>query len=91
MSYATHKATTKPAAKPVQSVDTLPDSAYIRSAQLVSENGRPGLLPFGNSTLWRKVRAKEFPAPVRLSERVTAWRLGDVRAWLVKQQQGGKP
>ena len=32
--------------------------------------------------LWRKVKAGHFPKPVKLSERVTAWRVEDVRAWL---------
>jgi len=60
-----------------QSIDALPFGAYIRAQQLV-----PGILPFSNSTLWRKVRAGEFPKPVKLSERVTAWRVEDVRQWL---------
>jgi hypothetical protein len=44
--------------------------------------GRRGLLPFSDTTLWRKVRAQQFPAPVKLSSRVTAWRVEDVRAWM---------
>ncbi len=45
-------------------------------------DGQPGIVPFSSATLWRKVKAAEFPAPVKLSERVTAWRVEDVRAWL---------
>lgn len=68
--------------------DALPDSAYLREAQLVPSSKRPGVpavLPFSPPTLWRKVRAGTFPKPVKLSERVTAWRVGDVRAWLAAQ------
>ena len=68
--------------------DALPDSAFIRESQLVQSPKRPGLpapLPFSAPTLWRKVKNKSFPAPVRLSERVTAWRVGDVRAWMAAQ------
>ncbi|WP_240791975.1 helix-turn-helix transcriptional regulator [Rhodoferax bucti] len=36
-------------------------------------------------TLWRKVKSESFPTPVKLSVRVTAWRCGDVRAWLKAQ------
>jgi predicted DNA-binding transcriptional regulator AlpA len=50
---------------------------------------RRGLLPFSNATLWRKVAAGEFPAPVKLSNRVTAWRCEDVRAWM--EQLDGSP
>ena len=44
--------------------------------------GRPGMVPFSAATLWRKVAAGEFPAPVKLSERVTAWPIVAVRYWL---------
>lgn len=63
-------------------IDSLPDSAFVREANLVSKRGKMGYLPFTSGTLWNKVKAGDFPKPVKLSERVTAWRLGDVRAWL---------
>ena len=65
--------------------DDLADSALLRESQLVQSPKRPhgtAPLPFSAATLWRKVQAGTFPKPVRLSERVTAWRVGDVRAWL---------
>ncbi|KRD23889.1 hypothetical protein ASE39_24180 [Acidovorax sp. Root267] len=65
--------------------DALPDSAFIREAQLVQSPKRPNSpapLPFSAPTLWRKVKAGTFPKPHRLSERVTAWKVGDVRAWI---------
>ncbi len=48
-------------------------------------DGSPGLVPFSSATLWRKVKAGDFPAPTKLSERVTAWRVEDVRQWLDAQ------
>jgi len=45
-------------------------------------------VPFSSATLWRKVKSGEFPAPKKLSERVTAWRVEDVRQWL--NTQAGK-
>lgn len=60
--------------------DDLPDTAFAREAQLV-----PSPLPFSSATLWRKVRAKKFPAPIKLGERMTAWRVGDVRKWIAEQ------
>jgi prophage regulatory protein len=64
--------------------DVLPDSAFIRESQLVQSRIKFTLapLPFSAPTLWRKVKAGTFPKPVKLSERVTAWRVGDVREWL---------
>jgi hypothetical protein len=40
------------------------------------------IVPWSAATLWRKVKAEQFPAPVKLSEGVTAWRVEDVRAWI---------
>lgn len=69
--------------------DALPDSGYVRAAQLAQSYKRPGVpapLPFSEPTLWRKVKEGSFPAPVKLSERVTAWNVGTVRAWMAAQE-----
>jgi prophage regulatory protein len=55
----------------------LPDEGYVRQSQLI-----PIIVPFSPATLWRMVKNQEFPAPVKLSERVTAWRVEDIRAWM---------
>ena len=68
--------------------DALPDSAFIREAQLVRSPKRPGvaaLLPFSAPTLWRLSKIGAFPAPVKLSSRVTAWNVGSVRRWMAEQ------
>jgi len=57
--------------------DLLPDGGFVRQSQLI-----PSVVPFSGPTLWRKVKAGKFPAPVKLSAQVTAWRVSDVRAWL---------
>ena len=75
----------------VLSLDNLPDSAMIRAGQLITRPGRPGLLPFGNTTLWRQVKAEKFPKPVKLFDNVTAWKVGDVRAWLAQREGKATP
>jgi prophage regulatory protein len=66
--------------------DALPNSGYVREAQLVQSPKRPNApLPFSAPTLWRKVKAGTFPKPIKLSERVTAWNVGTVRAWMTAQ------
>ncbi len=42
----------------------------------------PVPLPFSSPTLWRRVRDGSFPKPTKLSSRVTAWKVADVRAWI---------
>lgn len=63
--------------------DELPDSALLRESQLVPKRkGMPALLPISAPTLWRMVKAGDFPAPIKLTGRITAWRAGEVRNWL---------
>lgn len=50
---------------------------YLRQSELI-----PTVVPFSPATLWRKVKKGEFPAPVKLSKRITAWRREDVVNWL---------
>lgn len=57
--------------------DNLPATGYVRQSQLI-----PSPVPFSSATLWRKCKSGDFPKPVKLSERVTAWRVEEVRAWL---------
>ncbi|NMM76081.1 transcriptional regulator [Rhodococcus sp. SRB_17] len=68
--------------------DHLPDSALLREADLVRSPKRPHAtppLPFSAPTLWRMAKAGTFPKPIKLSQRVTAWKVGDVRAWIAAQ------
>lgn len=56
---------------------TLPETGFIRQKQLISS-----IVPFSRTTLWWMVKDGTFPAPVKLSSGVTAWRVEAVRAWL---------
>ena len=61
-------------------LSALPDCALVRERQLLP------VLPFSSPTLWRKIKRGQFPAPIRLDTgRITAWRWGDVKAWLDAQ------
>ncbi len=56
---------------------TLPTTGYVRQAQLI-----PGIVPVSGSTWWRWVKSGKAPKPVKLSDRITAWRVEDIRAFL---------
>lgn len=58
----------------------LPEVGFIRQAQLI-----PAIVPFSNATLWRKVKDGSFPAPVKLSPRVTAWEASKIRQWIAER------
>jgi len=55
---------------------TLPADGFIRQSQFLR------LVPFSPATLWRKVATGRAPQPVKLGERITAFRVEDVRRYL---------
>ena len=76
------------AAKPLHATESgaannpspcLPDTGFLRQRQVLA------FVPISKSTLWRQVRARSFPSPVKLSVGVTAWRAEDVRRWITEQ------
>jgi len=58
--------------------ESLPSNAIVRLSTLLSW----GIVPFSASTLWRKCKTGEFPAPLKISKCVTGWRVKDLRCWL---------
>lgn len=58
--------------------DRLPDGAIIRLPTLKA------VLSVSAGTIWRLARAGTLK-PIKLSSRVTGWRVGDVRAYLTAQ------
>jgi predicted DNA-binding transcriptional regulator AlpA len=68
------------AAAPVQQrAPALPETGFLRQPQVL------GLVPISKSTLWRRVQARTFPEPVKLSTRITVWRIEDIRIWIAQQ------
>lgn len=48
----------------------------------------PRMLPFSPATLWRKVKAGDFPQPIRVSPGITAWSLAEIETWLSSKPVG---
>jgi predicted DNA-binding transcriptional regulator AlpA len=53
---------------------------YLRLKDLLK------FLPFSSATIWRKSKKGEFPAPVKLSEGITAWKTSAVREYLQSKE-----
>jgi predicted DNA-binding transcriptional regulator AlpA len=64
----------------------LPETGYLRLPQIVGKPATerdPGiapLIPVSRSTWWAGVRSGRYPKPIKLGERITAWRVEDIRA-----------
>jgi prophage regulatory protein len=65
-----------------------PSTGFVRIDALVGP-GRP--IPFSRSSLWAMVAEGRFPPPVKLSARVTAWRVEDVRAYIADPEGWREP
>ena len=62
--------------------NTLPETGFIRLPVVLS------LIPVSKSTLYDGIKKGIYPAPVKLSERTSAWRVEDIRSLI--SQFGGK-
>ena len=61
----------------------------INKGQAKNISARPaskGMIGVSDKTIWQWVKNGEFPAPIKLSDSVTVWRLSDVHAWM--QEKG---
>jgi prophage regulatory protein len=63
---------------------TLPETGFLRLNEVLK------LYPVGKSTFWEGCKTGKFPKPVKLSERVTAWRAEDIRELIKSKSQGGE-
>lgn len=65
-------------------IDTvqIPVTGYLRLAQIVGDKKRkiPAIIPIGRTTWLDGVKSGKYPAPYKLSERTTAWRVEDILA-----------
>lgn len=57
-------------------VQQLPTTGFIRLPEVLS------FIPVSRSTWWAWVKSGKAPKPVKLSERVTAWKAADIRAMI---------
>ena len=57
----------------------LPATGYVRRKVLLQN------LPFSDATLRRMVADGRFPKPIKLSPRVPAWKVAEVREWIAQR------
>ncbi len=62
--------------KGVHALSDLPVDGFVRQPQVLR------LVPFSSATLWRRIAAGRVPRPVKLGDRITAWRVADIRQFM---------
>ncbi|WP_412756288.1 helix-turn-helix transcriptional regulator [Legionella bozemanae] len=67
----------------------LPQTGYLRLNQILGNKKTnpqiPALIPVGKSTWWAGVKTGQFPKPVKLGPRITAWRVEDIRKLIERE------
>ena len=57
---------------------SLPASGFVRDKQILQ------FIPVSRSSWWQGVKDGRYPKPIKLSKRVTVWRVEDIRALIEK-------
>lgn len=68
----------------------LPETGFLRLPQIIGDakRGIPAVIPVSKSSWWAGCKSGQYPKPVKLGPRTTAWAVGDIRA-LIDATQGG--
>lgn len=65
-------------------MNQLPETGFLRLSQIIgnpkAKPPTPPIIPVKKSTWWAGCKSGRFPAPVKLSSRVTVWRVEDIRS-----------
>ena len=64
----------------------LPETGYLRLRQIIGDKNTPPLIPVSKSTWWAGVKSGRYPKPVKLSVRITAWKVEDIRTLIDELQ-----
>jgi prophage regulatory protein len=68
---------------PVSISAILPAEGYVRLPQIIGDPKatppRPAVIPVSKSTWWEGCKTGRYPAPIKLSPRVTVWHVDAIR------------
>ena len=57
----------------------LPATGFLRLPAIIAPHGP---IPVSKSTWWAGIKTGRYPKPVKLSARISAWRVEDIRAFI---------
>jgi len=57
------------------------EKGFLRINQIVGDRakGIPAIIPVSRSSWWAGVKTGRYPKPLKLSERITVWRMSDIQ------------
>lgn len=65
----------------------LPETGFVRLLQIIgnpkADPPIPAIVPISKSTLWNWVKMGRFPPPIKLSNRITVWKIEVIREYLM--------
>lgn len=53
--------------------NSLPETGFLRLNKILE------IIPVGKSFFWAKVKSGEYPQPLKISDRITVWKVEDIR------------
>jgi prophage regulatory protein len=67
-------------------INRLPETGLIRLKQILGDPKAniPPLIPIGRTSFLNGVKCGTYPKPVKLGERMVAWRIEDIRDLIKK-------
>lgn len=76
-------------------VHKLPETGFLRIWDIVGDKKKktPALIPIGRTTFLMRVKQGVYPAPIKLSEKTTVWRVEDIRGLIerISRENGVRP
>ena len=64
-------------------MNQLPETGFLRIKQILGNKKAnppiPPLIPVGKTSWWEGIRKGRFPKPIKLTKRITVWRVEDIR------------
>ena len=65
--------------------ESIPTSGLLRLPEVLH------FIPVGKSTWWAGVKSGRFPKPVKLGQRMTAWKAADIRRLIEEIERRSSP
>ena len=67
---------------------SIPETGFLRLSQILgnpkSNPPTPPIIPISKSSWWEGVSNGRYPAPLKLSPKVTVWRVEDIREMIAR-------